>query len=256
LLRYIACIKYIRKERLKCSTAAGQGITAWVFGMASTNNSKTEVRPVVLGMLISSTFLLAIVLEDQNLYALTSEDRYTSGFSHGEQQAAIDFQYNIPFNPVCVEHTSYYCAGYVKGYNVTWNNLSANGQTSNPNLPTSNSSPSSNTNAVLSANPHTIISPSKDSWVAPFIIFVILALIIAAITWKFKHRRGKHKERHPFPDLVKEKVLEKLHHRCANCNRVLNVIDWHHRNGDRSDNRESNCVALCPNCHAIKTRRH
>ena len=27
-----------------------------------------------------------------SLYALTSGDRYTSGFSHGEQQAAIDFQ--------------------------------------------------------------------------------------------------------------------------------------------------------------------
>ncbi|MFZ0514925.1 MAG: hypothetical protein WAM14_25205, partial [Candidatus Nitrosopolaris sp.] len=43
---------------------------------------------------------------------------------------------------------------------------------------------------------------------------------------------------------------------CGQKNRVLNVVDWHHRNGDRSDNRKSNCVALCPNCHAIKTRRH
>jgi len=40
------------------------------------------------------------------------------------------------------------------------------------------------------------------------------------------------------------------------CNRVLNVVDWHHKNGDRSDNRESNCVALCPNCHAVRTRAH
>jgi hypothetical protein len=96
------------------------------------SNSKTKVGQVVLSVLISSTFLLAIVLEDQNLYALTSGDRYTSGFSHGEQQAAIDFRNNIPLNPVCVEHTSYYCAGYFKGYNVTWNNLAANGQTSNP----------------------------------------------------------------------------------------------------------------------------
>jgi hypothetical protein len=87
-------------------------ITAWVFGMASTNNRKIKVGWVVLSVLISSTFLLTILLENQNLYALSSGDRYTSGFSHGEQQAAIDFQNNIPFNPVCVEHTSYYCAGY------------------------------------------------------------------------------------------------------------------------------------------------
>ncbi len=202
-------------------------------------------------MLISSTFLLVNV-ENQNLYALTSGDRYTSGFSHGEHQAAIDFQNNIPFNPLCVEHTTYYCAGYLKGNNAAWK---ANGQTSDPNSPASNStspsSPASNTNTTAT-KPHAIISQSRD--IAPFIIFVILVLIIAAIVRKFKGRRGKHKERHPFPDSVKEKVLEKQHHRRADCN--LNVVDWHHRNGDRSDNRESNCVALCPNCHAIKTRRH
>jgi hypothetical protein len=225
--------------------------------MANTNNSKTRVRHVVLSVLISSTFLLAIVSEDQNLYALTSGDRYTSGFSHGEQQATIDFQNNIPFNPVCVEHASYYCAGYFKAYNVTWNNL-AKGPTSNPSPPASNSTnplpTTSNTNTTAT-NPSTIISPSTDSWVAPFIIFVIVVLIIAAIARKLKHRREKYKERQPFSDSVKDKVLEKQHHRCADCNKVLNVVDWHHRNGDRSDNRESNCVALCPNCHAITTRR-
>jgi hypothetical protein len=97
--------------------------------MASTNNSKTKMVHLVLSVLISSTFLLATVLENQNLYALTSD--LASGFSHGEQQAPIDFQNNSPFNPLCVEHTSYYCAGYFKGYNVTWN-LAANWQTSNP----------------------------------------------------------------------------------------------------------------------------
>jgi hypothetical protein len=228
----------------------------WVFGMASTNSSKTKVRYVVLSVLISSTFLLAIALEDQNLFAITSGDRYTSGFLHGEKQATIDFQNNSPFNPLCVEHTSYYCAGYVKGYNITWNNLLANGHTSNPNPTAYNSTnpspPASNTNTTA-AIPHTIVSPSTDDWVGPFVISVSVVIIIAAIARKFKHKSGKHR-RHHFPDRLKEKVLEKQHHRCADCNRVLNVVDWHHRNGDRSDNRESNCVALCPNCHAIKTR--
>ena len=229
----------------------------WVFGMASRKNSK--VGHVVLSVLISSTFLLVFVLENQNLYALSSVDRYTSGFSHGEQQATIDFQNNSPFNPVCGEHTSYYCAGYVKGYIVTWNNLTTNRQTSNPNLPTSNSTspspPASNTKTIAT-NPSTIISASTDSRVAPLIISISVIIIIAAIAWKTSHRKAKYKVRQGFADSVKEKVLKKQHHRCADCNRVLNVVDWHHRNGDRSDNRESNCVALCPNCHAIKTRRH
>jgi hypothetical protein len=99
-------------------------------------------------------------VENQNLYALTSGDRYTSGFSHGEQQAVIDFQNNIAFNPVCVEHTGYYCAGYFKGYNVTWNNLAAKWQTSNPspNPPASNSTspvpPASNTNTTAVNPPY------------------------------------------------------------------------------------------------------
>jgi hypothetical protein len=107
----------------------------WVFS----GNSNARVGHLFLDVLISSTFLLAIVFENQNLYALTSGDRYISGLSHGEERAAIDFQNNSPFNPVCVDHTGYYCAGYFKGYNVTWNNLASNG----PNPPTSNSTSTS-----------------------------------------------------------------------------------------------------------------
>ena len=206
--------------------------------------SKANVTYVVF-----STFLLPIVLEAKT--ALTSGDRYTSGFSHGEQQAAIDFQNNSTFNPVCVNHTSYYYAGYSKGYNVTWNNLAAKGPTSYPNP----NPPAFNYNTTV-PNPPFIIPPSTDSWVGPFIIFVIVVLIIVAIARKLKRKSGKYKERKDFSDSVKEKRLERQHHRCANCNRVLNVVDWHHNNGNRSDNRESNCVALCPNCHAVRTRRH
>ena len=92
--------------------------------MDSTKN-RANVRHVVLGVLISSMLLLTTILEKQTLSALTSGDRYTSGFSHGEQQAATDFQNNSTFNSVCVKHTTYYCAGYDKGYNATWNNLAA-----------------------------------------------------------------------------------------------------------------------------------
>jgi hypothetical protein len=185
---------------------------------------KAKVGHLFLGVLISSTFLLAIVLENQNLYALTSGDRYTSGFSHGEQQAATDFQNNSNFNPVCVKHTSYYCAGYFKGYNFTWNNLSAKGQTLNPNPHISNSTsplpPASNNNTVPS--PPSIIPPSTDGWLA-FAVFVLV--IIAAVGWKITHRKAKYKVRQAFPDSVKEKVLERQRHRCT-CNRVLNVVDW------------------------------
>jgi K319-like protein len=84
-----------------------------------------------------------------------------------------------------------------------------------------------------------------------FIILVVVLVIIRRLT----HRGRKYRERHDFPDSVKENVLRKQNHRCANCKRLLNVVDWHHRNGDRSNNKESNCQALCPNCHADISRR-
>ena len=37
--------------------------------------------------------------------------------------------------------------------------------------------------------------------------------------------------------------LNTLNYYCAKFNRILNVVDYHHKNGDRSDNKESNCQA-------------
>lgn len=86
-------------------------------------------------------------------------------------------------------------------------------------------------------------------------LMIIMAAIAVTIA-KFRHKgMGKHRERRGFPDYIKEEVLRKQNHRCAHCNRILNVVDWDHKDGNRSNNKESNCQALCPNCHAVKTRR-
>jgi hypothetical protein len=64
-------------------------------------------------------------------------------------------------------------------------------------------------------------------------IILIPSIIISAISRKVKKRwKEKRRERHGFPDSVKEDVLHKQNHRCGQCNRVLNVVDWHHKNGD------------------------
>jgi predicted hydrocarbon binding protein len=64
----VAC----HRETTRLYYGCRRSITAWVFGMASTNNNNTKVGNVVMYLLIFSTFLLAIVLKDQNLYGLTS----------------------------------------------------------------------------------------------------------------------------------------------------------------------------------------
>jgi Na+/proline symporter len=62
-------------------------------------------------------------------------------------------------------------------------------------------------------------------------------------------RRRKH-----FTQLVKREVIHKQKNRCATCKRKLGpyVSNFHHVNGDRSDNRLSNCKALCIPCHRRK----
>jgi len=99
---------------------------------------------------------------------------------------------------------------------------------------------------ISTSTPNLPTNTSSD-----FIYFLIF-IIIVAVVWELTHRSRKRKV---FPQSVKQKTLEKQRHKCANCKRLLNVVDYHHKNGKRSDNKESNCVALCPNCHADTTRR-
>lgn len=62
-------------------------------------------------------------------------------------------------------------------------------------------------------------------------------------------------QRRHFSEYVKEETLRRQNHRCNSCNRLLNVVDFDHTNGDSSNNDLNNCQALCPNCHAEKSRR-
>lgn len=77
------------------------------------------------------------------------------------------------------------------------------------------------------------------------------------IKYGFKPRMNKSEQliREFFSDSDKEQVLSKQRHRCATCNRILGVVDFDHIDGNKSNNHISNCQALCPNCHAIKTRK-
>jgi hypothetical protein len=104
------------------------------------------------------------------------------------------------------------------------------------------------------AQPSDTNQPPRDSRSVLILTLLIgVAAVIGGIIKKLS-RNKKQKERRDFPDIIKERTLKKQNHRCADCKRLLNVVDWDHRNRKRYDNSESNCQALCPNCHAIKTR--
>lgn len=70
-----------------------------------------------------------------------------------------------------------------------------------------------------------------------------------------KPKHSKDLPRNDFSDEVKKQVLRNQDYCCARCGRLLTVVDWDHKDGDRSNNDISNARALCPNCHAIISRK-
>lgn len=99
-----------------------------------------------------------------------------------------------------------------------------------------------------SQSDHSIDSNNYDALI-PIFIIVILGVIF--IIWKVTHQK---KERRYFSLEVKRQVLKNQDYKCAICKRNTGIWDYDHKNGDRSNNKLSNCQALCPNCHAKKTR--
>jgi len=67
---------------------------------------------------------------------------------------------------------------------------------------------------------------------------------------------GTKKKRRAFPSVVKRQVVHNQKGKCGNCRRTINkqIMEFHHKNNDRSNNKLSNCEMLCANCHSIWTR--
>ena len=69
-----------------------------------------------------------------------------------------------------------------------------------------------------------------------------------------KHdHKGKLKRR-SFPQQIQELTLRKQAYRCNMCKERLDVVNFDHIDGNSYNNSITNCQALCPNCHAKKTR--
>lgn len=51
----------------------------------------------------------------------------------------------------------------------------------------------------------------------------------------------------------KERVRNRQDGKCVSCHRIPPRWEYHHRDGNRSNNSLSNCEGLCPNCHSVET---
>lgn len=84
------------------------------------------------------------------------------------------------------------------------------------------------------------------------IFFSILILITIAVVIRKVIKRPT--KRRSFPLEIKSQVLRDQDRKCAICGRNKGLWDYNHIDGDRTNNDISNCQALCPDCHAKKSR--
>ena len=71
---------------------------------------------------------------------------------------------------------------------------------------------------------------------------------------KLAEEAQKPKRRKKFSKWTRQGVLFFQNNRCKRCGRELLVVEFDHIDGDRTNNLPSNCQALCPTCHALKSK--
>jgi len=72
---------------------------------------------------------------------------------------------------------------------------------------------------------------------------------------KLNEELKKQIPRRRFPKWTKLAALSNQNNLCRFCYTYLEFPEFDHIDNDRSNNSHENCQALCPNCHAWKTRK-
>jgi hypothetical protein len=97
-------------------------------------------------------------------------------------------------------------------------------------------------------------SQQESNITIKIVVFLIFCYAVWIIYKRLKYRYGKYRRRQYFTAYIKEDTILKQYYKCAICKRNTGVWDYDHIDGNRSNNHSRNCQALCPNCHAKKTR--
>jgi peptidoglycan/LPS O-acetylase OafA/YrhL len=81
-----------------------------------------------------------------------------------------------------------------------------------------------------------------------------LAIIFLGIGFWVLVSKSLEEKRRNFSEVVRREAIQKQKGRCKRCKRKLEAygIDLDHKNGDRSNNKPSNCQVLCVPCHRRK----
>jgi hypothetical protein len=88
---------------------------------------------------------------------------------------------------------------------------------------------------------------------------VIISLLFLMIIGRllmclFRALKKRKKKRRLFTAQTKRIVLQSQKFKCLICRTNVGIWDYDHKDGNRGNNKLSNCQALCPICHAKKSR--
>jgi hypothetical protein len=86
------------------------------------------------------------------------------------------------------------------------------------------------------------------------IISLLFLVLIGLLTWLLRSLENGRKRRRLFTAQTKRLVLKSQNFKCLICRTNVGIWDYDHKDGNRGNNKQSNCQALCPTCHAKKSR--
>jgi len=106
-----------------------------------------------------------------------------------------------------------------------------------------------------------------DSQTGGIVIGVIILIIIIAVIAKATSSKSGSSSygydesptnvpRRGWTELEKEDIRIRQNGKCNKCGRPPPRWEYHHRDGNRSNNSLRNCEGLCPNCHSVKTHEN
>ena len=85
-------------------------------------------------------------------------------------------------------------------------------------------------------------------------IFLLFLILIGLLTWLLQTLKHRTKKRKSFSIQTRNLVLKNQKFKCSICRMNVGIWDYDHKDGNRGNNKSSNCQALCPICHAKKSR--
>lgn len=85
-------------------------------------------------------------------------------------------------------------------------------------------------------------------------IFLLFLILIGLLTWLLQTLKHRTKKRKSFSIQTRNLVLKNQKFKCSICRMNVGIWEYDHKDGNRGNNKASNCQALCPICHAKKSR--